>query len=218
MPLYGHPTKLGKSVYDSGQIEIEPQRFQFIPFWQSDSSVTHTDGENITTTKLDLGTKVVSHHVKQTMTPETIEPQEIYMATLKLSFYDFLAPSICGENIQITSGDVVTSEGTVTNELGFYNVHSTKTLEHPSGDQTLDIDTIRNDDEIPHFLRTRSAYIYDQSPMLGSRYMKVPAKVKRINPYTWYGLFIYNDSERGATPADTSIFYRLKQTLKYYAL
>ena len=54
--------------------------------------------------------------------------------------------------------------------------------------------------------------------MLGSRYMKVPAKVKRINPYTWYGLFIYNDSNRGATPADTQIKYRLKQTLKYYAL
>lgn len=217
MPLYGHPTKLGKSITDT-TYTIEPQRFQFVPFWQSDNSVTHTDGENITTTKFDLGTKIVSHHVKQTMTPETIEPQEIYMATLKFSFFDYLAPSICGEHIQITSGDVVTSAESPTTELGFYNTYSTRTLEHPTGDQTLDIDTIRNDDELPHFLRTKSAYVYDQSPMLGSRYMKVPAKVKRINPYTWYGLFIYNDSERGATAADTQIKYRIKQTLKYYAL
>jgi hypothetical protein len=217
MPLYGHPTKLGKSVTDE-TLTIEPQRYQFMNFWQADNSVTHTDGENITTKALDLGTKVVSHHVKQTMTPETVEPQEIYMATLKFSFFDWLAPSICGMNLQITDAGTITNEASATNHLDFYSTYSTRKLNHQTGDQTLDIDDIKNDDELPHFLRAKSAYVYDQSPMLGSRYMKVPAKVKRINPYTWYGLFIYNDSDRGATPADTQIKYRLKQTLKYYAL
>jgi hypothetical protein len=215
--LYGNPTKLSISISDRS-FDIEPQRFTMVPFWQADSSVSHTEGENISTVKYDLGTKIVSHHVKQTLTPETIEPQELYMATLKFSFYDFLSPAVCGHEIERSSGGVVSSQATRTNHLGFYSVHSTKTLEHPSENQDFDIDSLKNDDEVPHFLRTRSAYVYDQSPMLGSRYMKVPSKVKRINPYTWYGLFIYNDSERGATPADTQVTYRIKQKLKAYAL
>jgi len=217
MGLYGTPTKLVKSVTDR-EYTIEPQRYQLIPFWKTDDTVSLNDGDNITDIEFPTGTKIVSHQVKQVLTPETVEPQEIYMGILKFSFFDWLAPSICGEHIQITSGDVISSEASPTTTLDFYTNYAQKALEEPTGDQTLDIDTIKNDDELPHFLRVKSSYVFDQNPMLGSRYMSVPKKVKRINPYTWYGLFIYNDSERGATPADTQIKYRIKQTLKAYAM
>jgi hypothetical protein len=217
MGLYGTPTKLVQSITDR-EYTIEPQRYQLIPFWKTDDTVSLADGDNITDVELPLGAKVVSHHVKQVLTPETIEPQELYIATLKFSFFDWLAPSICGQHLQIASNDTVTTEASPTTNLDFYTTYSERSLNEPTGDQTLDIDTIKNDDELPHFLRPRSTYVYDQNPMLGSRYMSVPKKVKRINPYTWYGLFIYNDSNRGATPADTQIKYRIKQKLKVYAM
>ena len=217
MGLYGTPTKLIKSVTDR-EYTIEPQRFQFIPFWKTDDTVSLSDGDNITDVEFPTGTKIVSHHVKQVLTPETVEPQEIYMSLLKFSFFDWLSPSICGQNIQITSAGTLSNEATQTNNLDFYTTYTERSLNEPTGDQTLDVDTIKNDDYLPHFLRLKSSYVFDQNPLMGSRYMSVPKKVKRINPYTWYGLMIYNDSDRGATPADTQIKYRIKQTLKAYAM
>jgi hypothetical protein len=217
MRLYGQPTKLVQSVSDR-EFTIEPQRYHIIPFWHADDAESYVDGENTTKIAFPLGSKVVSHHIKQTLTPETIEPQELYMGIIKLSFDDWLTPSLCGKELQITSGGTVSSEANRSTSLQFFSDHVNKHIEHPTGDQTLDIDTIRNDDELPHWLRTKSDYVYDQSPMLGSRYMRVPAKCKRINRNTWYGLFIFNDSERGGTPADTAIKYRIKQKLKVYVL
>jgi hypothetical protein len=217
MGLYGTPTKLVKSITDR-EYTIEPQRFQFIPFWKTDDTVSLSDGDNITDIEFPTGAKIVSHHVKQVLTPETVEPQEIYMSLIKLSFFDWLSPAICGQNIQITSGGTLSNEASQSNNLDFYTNYSERSLNEPTGDQTLDVDTIRNDDYLPHFLRLKSSYVFDQNPLMGSRYMAVPKKCKRINPYTWYGLMIYNDSDRGATPSDTQIKYRIKQTLKAYVM
>ena len=100
MGLYGTPTKLVKSITDR-TFTIEPQRYQWVPFWRADNSITHADGDNITDINFDHGTKIVSHHVKQVLTPETVEPQEIYMGIVKFSFFDHLQKHVCGFPVTI---------------------------------------------------------------------------------------------------------------------
>lgn len=214
--LYGNPTKLVQIV-DDRTFTIGPQRFQIIPFWYTDDSQDPAEGATVTNLGLPLGARVVSHHVKQTMTPETIEPQEVSLAIVKLSFHDHLAEPILGKTIAKTSAGAV-SASDHTNALKAYTNTGNAQVLFPTGDQTLDIDTMKGDDFMPHFLKWKDAWIMDQRPFMGRRYMKVPAKVKRANRFTYYGMLIYNDSTRGTTPADTNIVYRIKQHIKYYAL
>ena len=66
------------------------------------------------------------------------------------------------------------------------------------------------DDQIKHFINLKKVTVFDQRPLMGERWQRVPSKVKRANPFTYYGLFIFNDSTRGATPADTQVTLNIK--------
>ncbi len=67
------------------------------------------------------------------------------------------------------------------------------------------------DDNIHHWINLKKITVFDQRPLMGERYQRIPSKVKRINDYTFYGLFIFNDSTRGGTPADTDVTVNLKE-------
>ena len=60
--------------------------------------------------------------------------------------------------------------------------------------------------------------VFDQRPLMGERWQRVPSKVKRINLNTYYGLFIFNDAPRGATPADTQVKIDIKSYYEEMAL
>ncbi|NIR86943.1 hypothetical protein GWO13_04940, partial [Candidatus Bathyarchaeota archaeon] len=75
---------------------------------------------------------------------------------------------------------------------------------------TNGIQAVKIDDNFKHWIQLKQPVtVFDQQPLISDKWMKIPAKVKRINPYTFYGLWIFNDAVRGATPADTSVFLDL---------
>ena len=66
------------------------------------------------------------------------------------------------------------------------------------------------DDHIKHFVNLKKVTVFDQRPLMGERWQRIPSKVKRGNEGMFYGLVIFNDSTRGATPADTQITIKIK--------
>ena len=95
--LYGKPTKHIRHV-DEDDITLEPQRFYVHLFWMYHQSASaRTDGDDLKDVKTcPLGSRINKHKVEVLVTPETIEPQQLYIGRIKLSFHDVLAKPISG--------------------------------------------------------------------------------------------------------------------------
>ena len=116
--LYGRPTKHVRHV-DEDDITLEPQRFYVHKFWQYHSSATaRTDGQDLKDEKLyPLGSKIKKHKVDILVTPETIEPQQLYIGRLKLSFHDIYSHAMCGVHFEHASYQTTPSDLDHTNAI-----------------------------------------------------------------------------------------------------
>ena len=87
--LYGKPTKHVRHV-DEDTITLEPQRFYVHIFWRySDSATARTDGQDLQDEKIyPVGSRITKHKTDILVTPETIEPQQLYIGRIKLAFHD----------------------------------------------------------------------------------------------------------------------------------
>lgn len=218
--LYGKPTKFIRHQMDTEYI-IEPQRAMLIPFYYAKSDETRTDGEDKSDNYgMPLGSRISKQKLELLVTPETIKPQKLYMQRLKLSFHDVLAPEVCGITIDQSAYQGTVTKANVTSMLQFYPDVDTKRAVHATGQiDTSGIDSVKLEDKLKHFLGSlKHTVVFDQRPLMSDRWQKIPAKAKRINDYTWYGLWVFNDSERGATPADTQLTLNVKQYLEEWAL
>lgn len=218
--LYGKLTKFIRHNTDTDYV-IEPQRAMLIPFWYAKSDETRTDGDDLSDNfGMPLGSKITKHKLELLVTPETIKPQKMYLQRLKLSFHDVLAPEVCGVTIDQSAYQGAVTKANVTSYLQFFPDVDTLRANHPTGQiDTSGIDTVKLADKLKHFLGAlKHAVVFDQRPLMSDRFQKIPAKVKRINDYTWYGMWIFNDSPRGATPADTQITVNVKQYMEEWAL
>lgn len=218
--LYGKTTKFIRHQMDNDYV-VEPQRAMLIPFWYAKSDETRTDGEDKSDTfGMPLGSKISRHKLELLVTPETIEPQKLYISRVKLSFHDILAPEVCGITVDQASYQGAVTKANYTSYLQFYPDENTLRSVHATGQiDTSGIDSVKLKDKLKHFLGSlKHTVVFDQRPLMSDRWQKIPAKVKRINDFTWYGLWVFNDSERGATPADTQITINVKQYLEEWAL
>ena len=223
--LYGRPQKYVRHTTQDVDVEIEPQRYRIIPFWYADTGATaRSDGQDLETKNCPIGSRISRHKVEMVITPETIEPQKVYMGMVKLSFHDVQSPFVSGTYVGWdTFKGTPTEDETMTSYIRIFpnDDYSLKKCDFPTSNVDIsdDINAVRLDDNFKHFIQLKKPLvIYDQQPLISDRYMKVPAKVKRINPFTFYGLWIWNDSARGATPADTSVYLTMKQYFEEYAL
>ena len=122
--LYGRPTKLIRHV-DEDEFTLEPERMYIHLFWAYHNSYTaRTDGLDLENEKaIPLGSKIRKHKVTMTVTPETLEPQNLYMGLVKLSYHDVYASPVCGGRfIQASLGDTATEDFVDSQEvsLGLY--------------------------------------------------------------------------------------------------
>ncbi len=104
--LYGKPTK---HIRHSNEVTItlEPQRFYIHRCWSYQSNATtRTDGLDITSAVgavMPLGARIDKHKFEILVTPETIEPQQLYMGRIKLSFHDVYASAVMGGRVHMDS-------------------------------------------------------------------------------------------------------------------
>lgn len=219
--LYGKTSKFVRHVRDT-TYTIGPQRMRAIPFWYCKSDETRTDGQDKSDTfGMPLGSIIAKHKLETLVTPYTVEPQKIYMARLVLSFHDVLAPEVMGQSVDEQSyQDATPIVANVTSFIQMYPVVATKQVIHQPAEYDISgIDTLKLNDTVHHFINKLSKVIvFDQRPLMGDKWQRVPAKAKRINPYTWYGVLVFNDSVRGGTPADTNIDINFKEYLEEWAI
>lgn len=234
--LYGKPTKHVRHSRET-TFTVEPQRFATYCFWKyNDTATARTDGLDLKDeVHFPEGSRITKHKLEILITPETIEPQQIYMGRIKLSFSDVMNHAICGGRFdQASYGDAATENFTAkTNPIGpqlYPKKGATDGLTVVAGQTTAGTSEIGGsgsgfnikdwmlDDHIKHWINLKKVTVFDQRPLMGERWQRVPSKVKRINEGTFYGLFIYNDSTRGATPADTQITVNIKQYLEEMAI
>lgn len=219
--LYGKPIKHVRHVDDT-TFTVGPQRFYLHSFWKcSTGAATRSDGQDLQDIKTcPLGSKITSQKIEILVTPKTIEPQQFYMGRLKLSFNDCWSEPICGVEIDQTSYQGTTTRTALTNAITA-NIFVDKDNKQVKGMDVekeiggsasgFGIAEWKLDDNIHHWINLKKLTVFDQRPLMGERFQRIPAKVKRINPYTFYGLFIFNDSTRGGTPADTDITVNIKE-------
>lgn len=231
--LYGKPTKFIRHV-DEDTLTIEPQRFQIHQFWKyadSSSVTTRTDGLDLQDDKLiPEGSRISNHKLEMLLTPETIEPQQVYLGTIALSFHDVYHHTICGGRFEQASYQDTATENFVakSGSIGpkFYpDIGATDglTVVKPTLATNLQIASggiteWKMDDHVKHWIRLRKVTVYDQRPLVSDRKQRIPSKVKRSNEGMFYGLFIFNDAVRGATPADTQIKVNIKSTYTEMAI
>lgn len=225
--MYGKPTKHIRHV-DENTITLEPQRFFVHVFWKyNDNGTARTDGLDLKNEKkAPLGSKITKHKVDILVTPETIEPQQLYIGRIKLSFNDVMNHAICGGRFEQGSyGDTATENfvaktNPITPHL-YPDQSATDAVTHVAGGDSanqeiggsgsgLGIKEWLLDDHIKHWINLKKVTVFDQRPLMGERWQRVPSKVKRINEGTFYGMFFFNDSTRGATPADTQLTINIK--------
>ena len=216
--LYGRPTKHIR-IQNETEHTIEPQRFVVHTFWQyhSSAATARTDGLDLTDEHdMPEGSRVTKHKTDILVTPETIEPQQIYMGRLKLSFHDIFSPAICGSRFdQASYQDTATEDAKVVSNAITPQLYpdSSSSITQVKGADTANqeiggsssgygIKEWLIDDNIKHFINLKKFTVFDQRPLMGERWQRIPSKVKRINQGTFYGLFIFNDAPRGATPPD----------------
>lgn len=223
--FYGKPTKLVRHATVDDEIEIEPQRLRLFPFWKHDSTVSaYSDGDDVTTKTVRTGSRMANHRVNIKIRAETIEPQELYMGVVKLSFHDIMSPYVCGSAVDFDSnGDTTLTATGVTNYMKMWPEQTGEIAEPTTGNIDLSltngISDVKLDDHFPHWVQLKKPLIiFDQRPLISNRKMKIPAKVKRANPFTYYGLWVWNDSPRGATPSDTSVYFDMKQYFDEWAI
>lgn len=233
--LYGKPTKLVRH-HDEDTLTIEPQRFEVHRFWAyNDTGTTRTDGLDLQDEKtIPLGSKISNHKMEMLVTPETIEPQQIYMGTIALSFADIYHHSICGGRFEQASyGDTATEnfaaktnpiscnifpDVSATDAVTFVNGHENPNREIGGTGSGYGITELKLDDHFKHWVRLKKLTVFDQRPLVSDRKQPIPSKVKRSNEGMFYGLFIFNDSQRGATPADTQITVNIKSSYTEMAI
>lgn len=221
--FYGKTNKFVRHVPAAVDYVCEPQRAMHVPFWYHEGDYAgDSDGDDVQTIGMKAGSIVKNHHVDMTITPETNDPQNVYIGILKLSFHDVLAPEVCG--IFPLMGEYADATPTMTTKTGYLNVY-------PGGSATdfqvvpvtgqLDVqqEDLMLDDNVFHFLsRLKKVTVFNQQPLVASRFMKIPSKVKRINPWTYYGMVIFNDAPRGGTPADTQVTLHFKQRFEEWQI
>lgn len=225
--LFGKPTKHIRHA-DETTLTIGPQRFQLLHFWRySDTATTRTDGLDLKDEKLaPLGSRVTKHKLEVLVTPETIEPQQLYIGRYKMSYGDVYSHPVCGGRFKQGSyGDTATEDFVAkTNPIAlelYPKISATDGVTEVGGTLATDkeiggsgsgfgIQELKLDDHFKHFLSLKKITVFDQRPLMGERWQRIPSKVKRINEGTCYGLFIFNDSVRGATPADTQVTVNVK--------
>lgn len=205
--LYGNPTKFIRHVHDTGQIELDAQEAVLLNFWHTDTSTSASadgtdvnEGEDNVGIPLPLGSKIIKHKVGLTIEPSTIEPQNIYIGRIQLSFNDIYSPQVCGQEFDSTG-----YQGTITpdnltdftvNPVRFFpEADKLKASGHTTVIGSVDIDNIRLQQLFGHYCNWKKVTLFDQRPIMGDRWQRVPKKVKRANPFTWYGLSIINDSQ-----------------------
>ncbi len=229
--LYGKPIKHVRHV-DEDSFTIELQRFYVHRFWSGGTGgAARSDGDDLQDTKLcPLGSKITKHKLEILVTPETIEPQQIYMGRIKLSFNDVLARPIAGGLWgQGSFGDESTESFTAdTTPISpqLYPASATqKVLGYETANQEIGgaasgfgISEWKLDDNIRHYINLKKITVFDQRPLMGERWQRIPSKVKRINPFTFYGLFLFNDSVRGGTAADTQVTVNIKSYYEELAI
>lgn len=222
--LYGRPTKHVRHVDDT-TITLEPQRFHLHTFWyNADNATARTDGQDLQDSKgCPSGSIIKKHKVDILVTPETIEPQQLYIGRVKLSFHDIYARPVCGGEFDQASYQDTTTENFAvdSNAISLHMFPDADQHFAAGGDATnqeiggsgsgYGIAEWKLDDQIKHFVNLKKVTVFDQRPLMGERWQRIPSKVKRINPFTYYGLFIFNDSPRGATAADTQVTVNLKE-------
>lgn len=228
--LYGKPTKLVRHV-DENEFTLEPERMYVHKFWKYDSSTTaRTDGQDLeNNNNIPLGSRITKHKVTLTVTPETIEPQKLYMGLVTLSFHDVYHPKVCGGRfVQASVGDTATENFADASEvdLGLFpdDADSGATIEveghntQREWNTSATISDVLLDDKLKHWVNLKNVDLFDQRPLISDRWQRVPKKVKRINEGTFYGLVLYNDSDRGATPADTQLSFNIKSYFEEWAI
>ncbi len=221
--LYGRPLKHVRHVDDT-TFTVGPQRAYLHTFWkQSSGGTARTDGLDLQDEKtVPAGSKITSHRLEILVTPETIEPQQLYIGRLKLSFNDVLAEPICGLTFDATSyqhtalvvsalTNPITPALFPNDDQGGTVNGSDVEIEIGGASSGFGIAEWKLDDNIHHYINLKKVTVFDQRPLMGERNQRIPSKVKRINPYTFYGMFIFNDSPRGGTPADTQVTVNLKE-------
>lgn len=229
--LYGKPTKFIRHV-DETEFTLEPERMYVHEFWKYRNSATsRTDGQDLENDpNCPLGSRVTKHKLTMTVTPETIEPQKLYMGIVALSFQDVYHPNVSGGRfIQASYEDTATENHVAESgkaDLGLWpddNDSGATTMVSGAGSArefgaSNTITDILLDDTLKHVVQLKQVDLFDQRPLITNRWQRVPKKVKRINEGTFYGLVLYNDSDRGATPADTQLSFNIKSYWEEYAL
>ncbi len=234
--LFGKPTK---HIRHSNEVThtIEPQRFIIHTFWKfNNSATTRTDGLDLQATVgslMPLGSRVTKHKMDILVTPETIEPQQIYMGRIKLSFTDVMNFAICGGRFnQASVLDTTTMDfELITTPIcpflfpddqntNFTNVKgdNVANVEIGGSGSGQGIQDWNLDDHIKHWINLKKVTVFDQRPLMGERWQRIPSKVKRINEGCYYGLMIFNDSTRGGTPADTQVTVNIKDYIEEMAI
>lgn len=221
--LYGKPTKFVRHVPDVAQYVIEPQRAMHIPFWYCDADETaKNDGDDTTAIAMRLGTRVTKHVVDMTVTPETVDPQNIYIGIVKLSFHDIFSPYVCGKaHLDDSYQDATPTVQNYTGYLRLYPENDTDSYKpvYVTGQIDMQERDVALDNNFWHFVKKLSRVtVFNQQPLISKRRMTIPSKVKRINPYTYYGMIVFNDAPRGGTPADTQVTIDLKQYIEAWHL
>lgn len=234
--LYGKPTKHIRNANDD-TITLGPQRFQVYTLWKyADTATARVDGLDQTgQVNVPEGSRITKHKLEILIHPETIEPQQIYIGRIKLSFSDVMNHAICGGRFEQASyGDTATENfAAKTNPITphlYPDVGATdgltETIPHTfDTDQEVGgsgsgfgIQEWKMDDHVKHWVNLKKVTVFDQRPLIGERWQRVPSKVKRINEGTFYGLFFFNDSPRGATPADTQVKINIKSYFEEMAI
>lgn len=219
--FFGKPTKFVKSVTDE-TVTLGPQRAQIIPFWYYDDAATaRVDGADLTEKTMPLGSRITKHKIDMLVTPYTVEPQKLYFGFIKLSFNDVFSPHVCGSRFSLDTYQGTPTDTNATSYIRLWPSETdvTEVKNGLSSDTDIGgIDSVMLDDYFKHTVRLRKALVFDQRPLMTDRFMRVPSKVKRINEGTFYGMWIFNDAVRGATPADTQVDIRLKQYIEEWAL
>lgn len=232
--LYGKPTKLVRHTSEETLV-LEPQRFEIITCWKysNGSPTVRTDGLDLQNeATCPLGSRITKHKIDILVTPETIEPQQLYIGRIKLSFNDVYSSAICGGRFhQASYGDTTTENfDTETNPITphlYPDSTSDSLMVKGDGSTNQEIGGSGSgygitewmlDDHVKHWINLKKVTVFDQRPLMGERWQRIPSKVKRINEGSFYGLMFFNDAPRGATPADTQLTINLKQYWEEWAI
>ncbi len=198
---------------DKDTFTIDPQHGYIHTFWQADptNATARVDNQDLENEKVcPLGSKITKHKLEVTVTPYTIEPQNLYMGIVKLSFHDIYSDYVRGYTGKDASYQTA---GTKTNQTSYFRLFPTSAsgeADRVAGAETdidwatltVQITDIKLDDHFPHFCNPKKVTLFDQRPLLTNRYQRVPSKVKRINQFCYYGLWLFNDSPDGGSAAE----------------